>query len=105
MVAPKPLPLETLGEWLSTVSAKLDIDPNGVDIETVLNVAGDVAHEVARPAAPLSTFLLGVAVGRAMAASSAGSSKDPRAELQSHADSICELAADWDRPVRPVHGS
>jgi hypothetical protein len=27
-------------------------------------VARDVAHEVARPAAPLTAFLLGVAVGR-----------------------------------------
>jgi hypothetical protein len=29
-----------------------------------LDVARDVAHQVARPAAPLTTYLLGVAVGR-----------------------------------------
>jgi len=30
----------------------------------VLDLARDVAHAVARPAAPLSAYLLGVAVGR-----------------------------------------
>jgi hypothetical protein len=30
----------------------------------VLDLARDVAHGVMRPAAPLSTYLLGVAVGR-----------------------------------------
>jgi hypothetical protein len=32
----------------------------------VLDVARDVAHNVERPAAPVSTYLVGVAVGRGM---------------------------------------
>jgi hypothetical protein len=32
----------------------------------VLDVAREVAHNVLRPAAPVTTFLLGVAVGRGM---------------------------------------
>ncbi len=31
----------------------------------VLDLARDVAHDVARPAAPLTTFLVGLAAGRA----------------------------------------
>lgn len=37
-----------------------------IDTALVLDVARDVAHGVERPAAPLSTYLLGVAVGRGM---------------------------------------
>ncbi|WP_031273339.1 DUF6457 domain-containing protein, partial [Curtobacterium sp. B8] len=34
-----------------------------VDISTVLDLARDAAHGVARPAAPLTTFLVGYAAG------------------------------------------
>lgn len=59
------LPPEALNEWLEAATKELDLDATEVDIATVLDVAKHVAHEVARPAAPLSTFLLGVALGSA----------------------------------------
>ena len=59
------LPPEALNEWLEAATMELDLDATEVDIATVLDVAKHVAHEVARPAAPLSTFLLGVALGSA----------------------------------------
>jgi len=40
------------------------MDPGDVDQKTVLNLARVAAHTVDRPAAPLTTFLLGLAVGR-----------------------------------------
>ena len=58
------LPPEALDEWLSAAAAELGLDENEVDIATILDVAKHVAHDVARPAAPLSTFLLGLALGR-----------------------------------------
>ncbi|MCW4466890.1 DUF6457 domain-containing protein [Glutamicibacter sp. MNS18] len=58
------LPPEALDEWLSAAAEELGLDENEVDIATLLDVAKDVAHSVARPAAPLSTFLLGLALGR-----------------------------------------
>lgn len=58
------LPPEALEAWLTEASKTLQLDSSEVDIKTVLDAAKHVAHEVARPAAPLSTFLLGVAVGR-----------------------------------------
>ena len=57
------LPPEALNEWLEAATKELGLDATGVEISTVLDVAKHVAHEVARPAAPLSTFLLGVALG------------------------------------------
>lgn len=59
----------TLDEWTGVVSDALgldrDLDDDPVAMRTVvLDLARDAAHGVARPAAPLTTFLLGVAVGR-----------------------------------------
>ena len=57
----------TLEEWLDTLSRELGLTEPTVDddlIRTLLDVARDAAHEVERVAAPLTTFLLGVAVGR-----------------------------------------
>ncbi|MEG2423861.1 NTP transferase domain-containing protein [Glutamicibacter sp.] len=57
------LPPEALNDWLEAAAKELGLDSSEVDIATVLDVAKHVAHEVARPAAPLSTFLLGLAMG------------------------------------------
>jgi hypothetical protein len=54
--------MSTLEDWIAAVRAELDVDP--VDTTLVLDLARDVAHGVARPAAPLTAYLLGLAVGR-----------------------------------------
>jgi Domain of unknown function (DUF6457) len=56
--------MNTLEEWTSRACAELGLDPAAVDMNAVLDLARDVAHGVARPAAPLTAYLLGVAVGR-----------------------------------------
>ena len=56
-----------LQQWLSALAAELgvgDIDLDEAAVTTLLDLARDAAHEVERVSAPLSTFLLGVAVGR-----------------------------------------
>ncbi|MPY58167.1 NTP transferase domain-containing protein [Streptomyces spongiae] len=53
-----------LDEWISTVKDELGIDLD-VDTGTLLDLARDAAHGVARPAAPLTTFLVGYAAARA----------------------------------------
>jgi len=53
-----------LNPWIRDACAALGLDPSEVDQPLVLDLARDVAHGVARPAAPLSTYLLGLAVGR-----------------------------------------
>ena len=57
----------TLKEWLETAAADLDLTDIDLDdeaVQIVLDLARDAAHEVERVAAPLTTFLVGVAVGR-----------------------------------------
>ncbi len=57
--------MNALDEWTAVVCAALDLDPTGSDErQLVLDLARDVAHGVLRPAAPLSAYLLGLAVGR-----------------------------------------
>jgi hypothetical protein len=55
----------TLDEWIDSLDDALGIAQGGQRIrELVLDLARDAAHGIARPAAPLTTYLLGVAVGR-----------------------------------------
>ena len=56
-----------LTTWLDTVSSELgitDVELDNNSIHTLLDLARDSAHEVERLAAPLTAFLVGVAVGR-----------------------------------------
>ncbi|MGW3916942.1 DUF6457 domain-containing protein [Streptomyces sp. NPDC005070] len=53
-----------LDEWISAVKDELGIDLD-VDTGVLLDLARDAAHGVARPAAPLTTFLVGYAAARA----------------------------------------
>lgn len=52
-----------LDEWVDKVCGELDIDED-VDIDELLDLARDVAHGVERRAAPIATFLVGLAAGR-----------------------------------------
>lgn len=80
------LPPEALDEWLAAAATELGISDAEVPIGRVLDVAADVAHGVARPAAPLSTFLLGLALGR----------NDEGAEsLERLSEQLTELARNW----------
>lgn len=53
----------TMQRWLEAACADLGIDPAAIDERAILDLTKDVAHQVDRPAAPLTAFLLGVAVG------------------------------------------
>lgn len=56
--------MSTLEEWTAAVCADLGLEPGTVDVRQVLELAREVAHGVDRPAAPLTAYLMGVAVGR-----------------------------------------
>jgi hypothetical protein len=71
-----------LDDWTADACRALNLDPADVDVALVLNLARDVAHGVMRPAAPLSAYLLGVAVGRG-------------ADTKIVADTLTSLAAGW----------
>lgn len=78
-----------LDEWITAVKDELGIDLE-VDTGVLLDLARDAAHGVARPAAPLTTFLVGYAAAKA-----AGS--NPGAVADAVADAARKAAALADR--------
>ena len=52
-----------LDGWLAELAGELDVDVAAVDRNLLLDVARDAARGIARPAAPLTTFLVGLAAG------------------------------------------
>ncbi len=75
---------DPLAEWVLLVADDLGIDPGDVDVGLLLDVARDSAHGVVRPAAPITTYLVGLAQGRA---------RGGAAELRALADRIDVLLA------------
>ncbi|MEV1331674.1 DUF6457 domain-containing protein [Micromonospora costi] len=56
--------MTVMDDWVTAACAELGLDPAEVPVPAVLGLAKDVAHQVLRPGAPVSAYLLGVAVGR-----------------------------------------
>ena len=56
--------MNELDAWVAAAARELALEPGDVQTDVVLDVARDVAHQVVRPAAPLTAYLMGVAVGR-----------------------------------------
>jgi uncharacterized protein DUF6457 len=56
--------MSTLDDWTGAMCAELGLDPAAVNQKTVLNLARVAAHLVDRPVAPLTAYVLGLAVGR-----------------------------------------
>ena len=54
---------QMLDDWVAAVKDELDVAVD-VDVTRVLDIARVAAHNVERPAAPLTTFLLGYAAGQ-----------------------------------------
>jgi molybdopterin-guanine dinucleotide biosynthesis protein A len=79
-----------LDEWTAAAKAELGIELD-VDTATILDLARDVAHGVARPAAPLTTFLVGYA------AAMQGGTPEQVAEA---ARKVAQLATRWDEEGR-----
>lgn len=81
--------MNTLKEWVDLVCRELEItdavSPTAMQ-SRVLDMSRDVAHGVARPAAPLTAYLLGLAAGR---------SSDPEAAAAELTQRVCLLAQRW----------
>jgi hypothetical protein len=56
--------MSTLDDWTDALCAELGVDQEDATQKTVLNLARVAAHTVDRPAAPLTAYFLGLAVGR-----------------------------------------
>lgn len=86
--------VNTLKEWVDLVCRELDIadvvSPAAMQ-SRVLDMSRDVAHDVARPAAPLTAYLLGLAAGR---------TSDPEAAADELAQRVCQLVQRWAEQAR-----
>ena len=80
--------MTALDDWVERVRAALDLGPT--DTPLVLDLARDVAHGVMRPAAPVTAYLLGLAVGQG-------------ADPQRAVSVIAGLVQSW-RPEPPPDG-
>lgn len=78
---------DQLKQWAIELAQALGVDVALLDRDLVLDVARDAAHGVARPAAPLTTFLVGLAAGQR------GGSAQAVTEA---AETAKRLAADWE---------
>lgn len=77
----------SLADWAVAVAAELGIEV-AFDLDQVLDLASVAAHNVKRPAAPLTTFLAGFAAGRA-----GGSAADVVDAIET-ASGLCGRAGD-----------
>jgi hypothetical protein len=77
-----------LHDWIDELCDALDVETE-VDEGLVLDLARAAAHNVERKAAPVTTYLLGIAVGAGDA--------DPE-QIEAFAARAQALADNWDRP-------
>jgi hypothetical protein len=57
-------PVSELDAWVAAAGRELGLSPSDVPTGVVLDLARDVAHGVVRPGAPVTAYLMGLAVGR-----------------------------------------
>ena len=80
--------MSTVDDWVVAAREALGLTAE-VDVALLLDVAREAAHAVARPAAPVTTYLLGLAV--------AGG-----ADAEQAAATLIELAREWPSPQPPA---
>lgn len=76
-----------LHDWIDELCDVLDVEVD-LDEALILDLARDAAHNVERPAAPITTFLLGYAAARY--------DGDP-AQVERLAAAATDLALRWDK--------
>lgn len=81
--------------WVEALSGELGIDTAVVDIQALLDVARDAAHAVARPSAPLTTFLVGYAVGQAAMTEDGFDEGAAQQAFENAVETASRLARSW----------
>ncbi|MDJ1372354.1 hypothetical protein C7K25_13410 [Gulosibacter molinativorax] len=87
-----------MSEWVEFAAPRLGLDPAEVPLNDLLGMTGIVAHGVVRPAAPVSSYLLGLAVGRGLLTNEEGDARlrELVREWASERESIAAGSADAD---------
>jgi hypothetical protein len=58
--------MSPIDRWVMAVSQEFGLTAMPADTRTILDLTKDVAHNVDRPAAPVTAYLVGIAVGRGL---------------------------------------
>lgn len=58
--------MNELREWTSALCSDLGLDPGQLDTGLILAMARDAGRAVAKPAAPVTVYLVGMAVARGL---------------------------------------
>ena len=83
-----------LQAWVHSVAHELGLDPNEIPVDLVLELARQVAHQVVRAGAPVTAYLLGLAVGHGRVANP-----------QEASERIAALIAAHSPPAHPATGA
>lgn len=86
-----------LEAWCLRLIDALELEGLTVDVQSVLGLAGRAAHAVARPAAPLTTFVVGYAAGLASAGDTDGD-----AAIQAATATALRLCREAQAAVQPA---
>ena len=78
--------MNELDAWVAAAAEDLGLPATEAQTKRVLDVARDVAHHVLRPGAPVTAYLMGLAVGRG-------------ADPADVAERLSRLAASWSAPT------
>lgn len=55
-----------LDQWVTALASALDLPESDVPVGLLLDLTREAAHGVVRPAGPLTTYLVGLAVAQGM---------------------------------------
>ena len=87
--------MNRLDAWMASAAKALDVDTSALQRDLLLDLTRDVAHGVARPAAPLTAFLVGLSAGGA-----GGTAEDVRAACETLTQALAAWSAGPDAATR-----
>lgn len=83
-----------LEPWVAQLAPQLGVDPEQVPLESILDMARDVAHEVVRPGAPVTAFMIGLALGQGRVDSVGAANALVRAQIERHSSESANRSVD-----------
>lgn len=85
---------ETLEEWCRALLQAYELEDVQIDVNAILSLAGVAAHAVVRPAAPLTTFVAGLAAGIAAGSGHATDAAAITAAMERARSLVADYAAE-----------
>jgi Domain of unknown function (DUF6457) len=85
---------ETLEEWCRALLQAYELEDVQIDVNAILSLAGVAAHTVVRPAAPLTTFIAGLAAGIAAGSGQASDAAAITAAMDRARSLVAEYASE-----------